>query len=138
MRQVLAALMFVGMLPAQLQVSGRSAPVNDYESSLGVQPTQQAITTTPDASNTKLIGVDVWSSATYRAFIYRVQNGAQDNNPSAVGGGAGSQAWQWRTPDPVFISLGATAAAINAYRVVVVNLDQASPADIYVSYHYGN
>jgi hypothetical protein len=122
---------------AQLQISQRVSPTNDYESALSVGPAAQGILTSADASSTKLLGVDVWSSVPYRAFIYRVQNGAQDTNPSAVGGAPGLQTFQWRSPDPIFITLGAAAAALNAYRVIVVNLDQANTSDCYVVFHYG-
>lgn len=137
MRKFLTFFFASGLLLAQLQISQRVSPTNDFESALTVGPTQQNNLTSADASNTKLIGVDVWASVPYRAFIYRVQNGVQDTNPSAVGGGGAQQSFQWRTPDPIYITLGAPAAALNAYRVIVVNLDQTNTSDFYATFHYG-
>lgn len=123
---------------SQQAIPGRLSPVNDYEAAISVQPGQRISVQTPDASGTKLIGVDVWSSAPYRSFIYKVQNGIQDTNPSATGGGAALTSWQWRTPDPIFIALGPASASINAYMVVLYNLDQTNTTDFYVTFHYGS
>lgn len=122
---------------AQLQISQRALPSNDYEAALAVTPGANAAITSANASNTKLLGLDVWSSVPYKALIYTVSNGVQSANPVAVGGAPGFTSFQWRTPDPVFVTLGSSGGQ-DAYRVVATNLDQSNTADVIVNFHYGN
>jgi len=136
MRKLFSLFLVSGLLLAQLQVSSRSLPVNDYETALAVGSGQTSTATSANASNTRLMGVDVWSSVPYKALIYTVSNGVQSSSPSAVGGAPGFSSFQWRTPDPAFIVLGSSGGQ-DAYRVVVTNLDQTNTADFYVSFHYG-
>jgi hypothetical protein len=120
----------------QLQISARVSPTNDYGTALSIAATQTGTITSANAPNTKLIGVDIWSSVPFRAFIYTVVNGVQSASPSAVTGGIGYAGSQWRTPDPIFVVLSSSGGQ-DAYRIVVVNLDQTNAADFYVSFHYG-
>lgn len=122
--------------PAQLNISQRVSPTNDYETALSVVPSTTVPITSQTAYNTKLLGVDVWSSVPYKALIYTVSNGTQSTSPAAVGGAPGFQSFQWRTPDPIFVTLG-NSGGQDAYRVVITNLDQTNTADVFVTFHYG-
>jgi hypothetical protein len=134
-RTVTTLLACAAVLSAQLQISQRQSPTNDYESALAVLPNGIGTITSQNASNTKLIGLDMWSSVSYKALIYTVSNGVQSTSPVAVGGAQGFASFQWRTPDPVYVTLGSSGGQ-DAYRVLATNLDQTNTADILVSFHY--
>jgi hypothetical protein len=129
------SFLLIASLNAQLQVSSRVSPVNDYQTSLAVPANQTVTINSLAASNTKLIGVDVWSSVAYKALIYTVVNSVQSTNPVAVGGAPAFSSFQWRTPDVVFVTLGSSGGTDN-YQIKITNLDGASSADFFVSFHY--
>ncbi len=134
-RVVLIGVLLAALLEAQLQISQRASPVNDYQTALAVTAGNSRTVASSVASNTRLMGVDIWSSVGYKALVYTVTNSVQSTNPVAVGGAPPFTSFQWRSPDPAFVSLGSSGGT-DTYAVVVTNLDPNSPADFFVSFHY--
>jgi len=85
-----------------------------------------------------LWGVDITASVPWKAVVGGFENGASIETYATLFGRPG-ESYSWRPPHPNFASEAFSAnAAFDGFRVVVTNLDNSQPADVYAQIHYAD
>jgi len=85
-----------------------------------------------------LWGVDITASVPWKAVVGGFENGASVETYATLFGRPG-ESYSWRPPHPNFASEAFSAnAGFDGFRVVVTNLDNSQPADVYAQIHYAD
>lgn len=116
-------------------VSTPTNPANDYVTSSALAAGSSVDLDTADIGAKKLAAFEVWSTAAYKARLFKVLNGVEDSEPTVIGGGNPFDTFQWQAPHRDYCALTASGGS-DHFRVEVTNLDDADPADVYATFHY--
>lgn len=87
-----------------------------------------------DNKTGRLLGLIVSSSIAFKAEIRTVE--ASIPSVSQITWFALERGWDWQTPDRDLIRVAYTGLGLDAFRVIVTNLDTSQAADVYVAFIY--
>jgi hypothetical protein len=110
-------------------------PASDYVTNSALAAGSTTSLDTADLGAKKLTGFEVFSTAAYKAQLFKVLNGVEDSEPTVIAGGNPFDTFQWKPPHKDYCALTASGGN-DLFRIKMTNLDDADAADVYATFHY--